>query len=377
MTMRVLLPFGTRPEIVKLSPVMDALSDHGFEVRTVATGQHADPDMTDSFFADLGMEPDARWQLGQGEANRVAGMMASALEEVGRWRPDVVLLLGDTYTVPVFCMAARRHRVPIAHLEAGLRSFNDTSMEEVNRRIAGATASLHFAPTELAARFLRDEGVSPERVRVVGNPVVDVLRSIGITARPSEERSGVVITAHRATNVDDPVRLLQLVELILRAADEIGPVTFPVHPRTRERLLHLGELDRLNRRGIDLLPPVPYARMLDLLAGARVVLTDSGGLQEEASWLGVPVVVLRRSTPRWEGVRLGTSTLVGLDVDLALEAAARYCRPEEQERVASVPCPYGDGHTSQLVAETLADPSNAYLLQINEPDFVGKEPFGW
>jgi UDP-N-acetylglucosamine 2-epimerase (non-hydrolysing) len=207
--------------------------------------------------------------------------------------------------------------------------------------------------------------------------VLDVLRSVGITARPVDERKGVVITAHRATNVDDPVRLEALVDLVLGAARELGNVTFPVHPRTRERLLQLGAFDRLAAAdSVTLLPPVPYAQMLELLAGARVVLTDSGGLQEEASWLGVPVVVLRTSTPRWEGVQLGTSVLVGLDVDLALEVAARFWCADEQARVAAVPCPYGDGHTSELVADALADPTNASLLQIIEPDFVGKEPPG-
>ena len=138
------------------------------------------------------------------EAERVGRMLTLAYRELADRRPDMVLVLGDTYTVPLFCLAARRHRVPVVHLEAGLRSLNPTSMEEVNRRVGAATASLHLAPTDLAARFLLEEGVEPERIRVVGNPVVDVLLDLGVRRRPPDQRHGVVITAHRATNVDDP-----------------------------------------------------------------------------------------------------------------------------------------------------------------------------
>jgi UDP-N-acetylglucosamine 2-epimerase (non-hydrolysing) len=325
--------------------------------------------MSDAFFDELGLVPDDRWTPEGDDAARVGTMLTLALREMEAHRPDVVVLLGDTWTVPLFSLAARRHCVPVVHLEAGLRSFNATSMEEVNRKVAAATVSLHLAPTELAARFLRDEAVAPERIRVVGNPVIDVLRRLGVRPRPLAERDGVVVTAHRATNVDDPVRLGRLVDLVRRAAVEIGAVTFPVHPRTRARLEESGGLGPLESAGVRLLDPVPYNDMLTLLSGARVVLTDSGGLQEEASWLGIPVVVLRRSTPRWEGVTARTAVLAGLDVDLALDAAARFCAPEEQRRVAAAPCPYGDGHTAERVAAILADPDTAPLLDIDEPDF--------
>jgi UDP-N-acetylglucosamine 2-epimerase (non-hydrolysing) len=369
----ILVGLGTRPEIVKLAPVVQGLRKAGFPVRTVATGQHYSPSMSDSFFEELGLQPDARWTAGAGDdGDRIGAMLASAIRELDDSRPDLVLLLGDTWTVPLFCLAARRSGIPVAHLEAGLRSFNATSMEEVNRRVAAATASLHLAPTDLAARFLHDEGVPRERVHVVGNPVIDVLRQRGVASRPVSERSGVVVTAHRATNVDDPERLRRLVEIVVGAARDIGPVTFPLHPRTADRLQASGDLSTLRAAGVRLLDPLPYDDMLSALAGCRVVLTDSGGLQEEASYLGVPVVVLRRSTPRWEGVGAGTSVLVGLDVDLALDAATRFCTPDEQARVAGVACPYGDGRTATRVADLLADPATASLLELAEPDFVGK-----
>ena len=226
--------------------------------------------------------------------------------------------------MPSYSLGARRFGVPVAHLEAGLRSFNPRSLEETNRRIGAAAASLQLAPTELAARFLRDEGIEPERIRVVGNPITDVLRRLAPTRPPLESRAGVLVTAHRATNVDRPERLGQLVELLRGLAAELPPVRFPVHPRTRARLDEAGALTELERIvGLRLEAPLRYAEMLDAIAAAQVVVTDSGGLQEEASWLGVPVVVLRTTTPRWEGVVAGTTRLTGLD---ATRGAARGAR---------------------------------------------------
>jgi UDP-N-acetylglucosamine 2-epimerase (non-hydrolysing) len=368
--MRILVAIGTRPEIIKLAPVVRALRGlPDTEVRAVATGQHYDPSLTDILEERMGLRPDATWRLEGDEAQRVGTMLTLAFEEVAAWRPTVVLVLGDTYTVPLFCLAARRHGVPVVHLEAGIRSFNARSMEEVNRRTAAALASLHLAPTPLAARFLADEGVAAERIRVVGNPVIDVLRETGVSGLPPQERAGVVVTAHRPTNVDDPVRLARLVDLLGTLAEHLAPVTFPMHPRTTARLEQAGALEALCAvPGLELLAPLPYQQMLELIARSSVVVTDSGGLQEEASWLGTPVVVLRSSTPRWEGVRAGTSVLTGLDVDRALEAALRFATPQEQARVHAASCPYGDGRTSQRVAAALVDPLLAPLLVLDEPD---------
>ncbi len=371
--MRILVPLGTRPEIVKLAPVVAGLVRRGHDVRTIATGQHHDPALTESFFDDLGLLPDTRWTLPDGPGERLGAMLARAVDDLAGPgdRPDLVLLLGDTNTVPVFSLAARRAGVPLAHLEAGLRSRNETSIEEVNRKVAAACASLHLAPTDLAARFLAAEGIPPTRVRVVGNPVLDVLRDWGVTGRPAGERAGVVVTAHRATNVDDPVRLAALDRIVRGLAERVGPVSFPVHPRTEGRLRDAGLYDTLAATpGVELTAPLPYRAMLDALAGARLVVTDSGGLQEEASWLGVPVVVLRRSTPRWEGVAAGTSVLTGMDPDLALAAAERLADPGEQARVAAVPCPYGDGRTAERVADVLEEPGITDLLALLEPDYT-------
>jgi UDP-N-acetylglucosamine 2-epimerase (non-hydrolysing) len=357
---------------VKLAPVVHLLRRDGFDVRVIATGQHDDPALAGVFFERFSLTPDESWHPPMDEAERVSHIMRGAMRELAERRPDCVLLVGDTYTVPLFCLAARRYCVPVVHVEAGLRSFNETSLEEVNRRIAGQTASLHLAPTETAAHFLQKEGVPKRRIRVVGNPVIDALRLSGARKRAPDQRSGIVLTAHRAGNVDNIERLRALVDLILKLADEFGPVTFPVHPRTRARLVDSTEWRRLQHGAVRLFPPLPFDGMVELVATCKVVVSDSGGLQEEAAWLGVPVVVLRPSTPRWEGVAAGVATLTGMDPGKALQAVRRFASDEEQQRVASVPCPYGDGHTAQKIVDILSRPSTRELLSLSAESFVDR-----
>jgi UDP-N-acetylglucosamine 2-epimerase (non-hydrolysing) len=365
--MKFLVPFGTRPEIVKLAPIVRELRARGATVHAIATGQHYDAALTDAFFRDLDLTPDERWALPQEEAARIGALLTAAHPAVATHKPDTVVLLGDTHTVPVFALAARQQRIPLVHIEAGLRSFNETSIEEVNRRVAAVTASLHFAPTDLAAKMLIHEGVDPERIWIVGNPICDALRTSGVSRRDWRGRGGAVVTAHRATNVDDPERLGALCDIVCGLAEQVGGVVFPVHPRTASRLDLHGLRGRLDSAGVDLRPPVAYGEMLDLIAGARVVVTDSGGLQEEAAWFGVPVVVLRRSTPRWEGVLAKSSVLTGLDPTRVTAAVAQLTTAAEQERIATLPCPYGDGHTAVRIADALTAESTRDALRLREP----------
>lgn len=372
--MKLLVPFGTRPEIIKLAPVAAALRAAGDEVTVVATGQHYDPALTEVFYDELGIRPDVVCHADGNRAERLGTLFADAVRVVGEYRPDAVLLLGDTHTVPAYCLASRNQAVPVIHLEAGLRSFNETSIEEVNRRVAAATASLHLAPTRLAHDFLRAEGIPEKRIAVVGNPVLDVLRLHKVRTTPVARRHGVVVTAHRATNVDNPERLAHLVRLVGELAASIGPVTFPLHPRTRNALVRQGILDRLTGPYVRLTDPLPYHEMIRHVARAKVVVTDSGGLQEEAAWLGVPVVVLRRSTPRWEGIHAGIAVLTGMDAPRAIKAALELTAADAQRWAAATPCPYGDGHTARHVVDVVHDPATAGLLRFTEPCFVDREP---
>jgi UDP-N-acetylglucosamine 2-epimerase (non-hydrolysing) len=365
---RITVPIGTRPEVIKLALVVHALRDAGHEVRCIATGQHTDPRMAGHLFEAMGCPPDATWDLSGSEGQRVGTLLGLAFDELERYRPDAVLVLGDTYTAPLTAMAARRHGVGVIHLEAGLRSFNERSMEELNRRMMADLATVHLAPTEMAASFLSAEGVSPDRIRVVGNPVIDALAASGVSRIPVEDRRGVLITAHRATNVDDPVRLAELVTLVRQLGQELGPVVFPVHPRTQVRLEDAGLLAVIaSAPGVELMEPLPYEDLLVRLATSRLVVTDSGGLQEEASYFGVPAVVLRATTPRWESVESGAVRLTGLDAERAMSAARVFTSPEELRRVDALPCPYGSGDTAQRVVNALNQPELRAILSPAEP----------
>jgi UDP-N-acetylglucosamine 2-epimerase (non-hydrolysing) len=359
---------GTRPEVIKLAPVVAALRAAGHDVRCVATGQHSDPKLYADLFTELGCAPDAVWALTGDEGERVGGLLTAAFRDLAQRRPDVVLVLGDTYTAPLVAMAGRRAGVGVVHLEAGLRSFNERSMEESNRRMVAALATLHLAPTHLAADFLRREGVPDERIRVVGNPVLDAVRATGVRPVPVPDRNGVLLTAHRATNVDDPARLAELVTVVRDLATRPGGVLFPVHPRTRGRLEAAGAWSLLERTaGLALADPLPYTEMLTRIASCRVVVTDSGGLQEEASYLGVPVVVMRTTTPRWEGVRSGAAVLAGLDATRVL-AAVDALTDDEVARIAALPCPYGDGTTAAQVVDVLSDDAVRRRLVPADPE---------
>lgn len=366
--LRITVPVGTRPEIVKLAGTIAALRAAGHEVRCIATGQHTDAKLAGEIFAELGCAPDVVWTLPPTEPERVGSLLAQAFAEFAANRPDGVLVLGDTYTAPLVAIAARRFGIGVIHLEAGLRSFNERSVEEINRRMMVALATVHLAPTRLAADFLVEEGVEPARVRVVGNPVIDALVASGACRVDVGQRAGVLFTAHRATNVDDPVRLARLVALVRQLGERFGPVTFPLHPRTRAKLAEAGRLDEVRELpGVRLVDPLPYGELLATLARSRVVVTDSGGLQEEASWLGIPAVVLRTTTPRWEGVVDRAAVLAGLDAELVLDEVARFWDSAEAARVAALPCPYGDGHTAIRVVDCLSDPALRALLAPREP----------
>jgi UDP-N-acetylglucosamine 2-epimerase (non-hydrolysing) len=368
--LRLTVPVGTRPEVIKLAPVVHALRAAGHEVRCIATGQHYDARMYGDVFAGLGLVPDDIWTLRGNEGERLGQLLTASFSELAAHPTDAVLVLGDTYTAPLVAIAARRFGVGVIHLEAGLRSQNGLSVEEVNRKMMVGLATVHLAPTAMAASFLAGEGVPASIVRVVGNPVVDAVVAMGIPVRPLSERRGVLLTAHRATNVDSPERLAELVSIVRGLAAQHGPVLLPLHPRTRDRLVTAGWLAELEATdGLDICEPLPYASLLTALSTSSIAVTDSGGLQEEAAYFGVPAVVMRHSTPRWEGVAAGTAVLTGMDSARVLEAVDRLTTPSELARIAAVPCPYGDGTTGAQVVSALEDSRLRSLLIPAEPAY--------
>ncbi len=332
--MKIINVVGARPNFIKIAPLvreMDSRSD--MESVLVHTGQHYDHAMSDIFFDDLGLpQPDIHLGVGSGShAEQTAQIMLHFEPVVLEQRPDLVLVVGDVNSTLACSLVAAKLHVPIAHVEAGVRSFDRTMPEEVNRIVTDVLADLLFTPSHHANENLRREGVPAEKVYFVGNIMVDtLLTAVKIaTGRASWQQWGLVprqyavLTLHRPGNVDDPTTLTGLVGTLFRLAADI-PILAPLHPRTARRLDEFGLMETIQRaRGLLIVEPQGYLDFLCLLSQAGLVLTDSGGIQTETSILGVPCLTLRDNTEWPETVEQGTNELVGTDPDRILSAAAR------------------------------------------------------
>ena len=349
--MRVVTVIGNRPQFVKAAAVSDRLRAEAREV-LVHTGQHYDDELSRVFFDELKLpRPDHQLDVGGGTNTSQTARMLERLEPLlAAERPDALLIYGDTNSTLAGALAGAQAGVPVAHVEAGMRSYDRTMPEELNRVLADHAASLLLCSSERAAETLLAEGVLGSVV-VVGDVMVDVANLLAPRAR---ERTGalaaldvrqgeyLLATAHRAGNVDDPARLARLVELLLTVP---GPVVLPLHPRTRARLEAAGLLGRLEGR-VRLTAPLGYLDFTALLLHARAVLTDSGGVQKEAYLAGVPCLTLRSVTEWRETVETGWTALVDLDAEAAVAA---FERPLPAER----PPLYGDGRAGERVVEAL------------------------
>jgi UDP-GlcNAc3NAcA epimerase len=349
--LKILTVIGNRPQFIKAAAVTPALRDQHEELM-VHTGQHFDDELSSVFFAELGLPaPGLELGIALGSNTSQTARMFSALEPVlADVRPDLVLVYGDTNSTLAGALAGAQAGVPVAHVEAGMRSFDRSMPEELNRVLVDHASSLLLCSSPVAAENLGREGVSGS-VEVVGDVMVDVAIAVQPRARERlellrghgvEPRRYALATAHRAGNVDDPMRLARLVELL-----EAIPMqaVFPVHPRTRERLERAELLERLEQAAI-LSPPLGYVELQALLCNARAVITDSGGLQKEAYLAGVRCLTLRSNTEWTETVENGWNVLV--DVDPARVLAAL-----EQEPPADRPPLYGDGRAGERVVAAL------------------------
>jgi UDP-N-acetylglucosamine 2-epimerase (non-hydrolysing)/UDP-GlcNAc3NAcA epimerase len=349
---KVVTVIGNRPQFVKAAAVSGPLrAEH--EELLVHTGQHYDDELSTIFVQELAVPaPEVELGLGGGTNTEQTARMLAALGDLLRERtPDAVLVYGDTNSTLAGALAAAQARIPVAHVEAGMRSFDRAMPEELNRVLADHVADLLLVSSGVAADNLAREGVAGE-VRVVGDVMVDVARLLAPRARADDgplREAGVtageyvLATAHRAGTVDDPPRLELLVELLLGI--EL-PVVLPLHPRTRARLREAGLLDRL-AAGTILRPPLGYLAFTALLTRARAVLTDSGGVQKEAYLAGVPCVTLRDRTEWVETVDSGWNVLVDLDASAARAALARPAPVQRPEL-------YGDGRAGARVAAAMA-----------------------
>lgn len=355
--MHVLTVVGARPQFIKAAVVSIALAKRHEVRHTLAhTGQHYDPSMSDVFFDELDIpRPDMSLEIGSGLHGEQTGRMLAALEQVMLDQdPDVVLVYGDTNSTLAGALAAAKLHIPVAHVEAGLRSFNRRMPEEINRVLTDHISSIHFAPTAAAVENLAAEGIK-EEVHQVGDVMYDAMRHFGHAAsshHPSHlatlglagERF-VLATVHRAENTDDPHRLSCIVQALGEVADDL-PVLFPVHPRTRAAL---SRLDLSLPAGLIATAPLGYLEMLSAEASAAVVVTDSGGVQKEAYFHGVPCVTLRDETEWIELVESGWNQVVPPTTAAVIVAAVRGA----VGRVGRPITAYGSGDAAERIVDRL------------------------
>jgi UDP-N-acetylglucosamine 2-epimerase (non-hydrolysing) len=363
--MRILYVVGTRPNFVKTAPVIGAMRARLPQGRHVIvhTGQHYDRLMSEVFLEELGVPvPDHMLEVGSGtHAQQTARTMERLAPVLEAEHPDLLVVPGDVNSTLAAVLTAVKMGVPVAHVESGLRSFDLSMPEEVNRIVADRFASHLFLHSEEAIGNLRAEGIPEERMHFVGNTMIDTLVALeeriaaaGAAARLDlSPGSYLLVTLHRPALVDGPL-LAETVAQLTHLAQEM-PVVFPVHPRTRKMMEAAGDT---SPTGLVITEPFGYLDFLSLLTDARAVLTDSGGIQEEATYLGIPCFTLRANTERPVTVELGTNTLLGLDpaeiAEIPADLAERPAGPAK-------PPPLWDGHAAERIADILA-PAGPELL---------------
>jgi UDP-N-acetylglucosamine 2-epimerase (non-hydrolysing) len=351
---KVAVVLGTRPEIIKLAPVIKELERSGIDFFILHTGQHYTYSMDRVFFEQLEL-PDPKYNLEAGSgthAEQTARMLVGIEQVLVKEQPDVVVVQGDTNTALAGALAAAKLQVSVAHVEAGLRSFDVRMPEEINRTIVDHVSTLLFAPTQVSRKNLEREGIT-EGVYVTGNTIVDAVQRYAplvdgaeLPVDPPSEYA--LLTLHRQENVDNPQRLANALKGVGMVAEKLGlPVLFPAHPRTRVRMSEFGIKAP---EGVAVLEPLGYFQFLKLLKSAKVVLTDSGGVQEEACTLKVPCVTLRHTTERPETVYVGANAIAGLTPERVLEKTL-----EMVSRPRSWPNPLGDGRAAEKIVNILRE----------------------
>jgi UDP-N-acetylglucosamine 2-epimerase (non-hydrolysing) len=353
---RITCVVGARPNFIKIAPLLQELRRRPhWCVRLIHTGQHYSPEMSDNLFQDLDIpEPDLNLGVGGGTAAQQTGAIMAGIEQAFLAdRPDILLVVGDVTSTMAAALVAVKMGIRVAHVEAGLRSFDRSMPEEINRLVTDAISDFLFATEPSGVENLRREGVTAEKIAFTGNVMIDTLLRFRTRAAASNvvERFGLqprgyaVATLHRPSNVDDMVRLRALVDMLQTLGKEV-PVVFPVHPRTRDRMEDAG----ISGEGVLLVKPLGYLDFLRLMDQARLVVTDSGGIQEETTILQVPCLTVRENTERPATVTHGTNQLVGVDPAAVLAAARDVLRREmPQARIPEL----WDGQASGRIIDFL------------------------
>jgi len=342
---------GARPNFVKAAPVLRAIRQLGMRQTLVHTGQHYDRNMSDVFFTELQIpEPDFNLEVGSGTHSwQTAEIMQRFEPVVLERKPDMVLVYGDVNSTVAAALVCAKLLIPISHVEAGLRSFDRTMPEETNRIVTDRLSDLLFTPSEDGDANLLSEGVPKERIHRVGNVMIDSLIQFLPAARNIPKNGFpdrfALVTLHRPSNVDDSQNLQGILDSLMEVSVHLD-IVFPVHPRTRQRIEKFG----IDAEKLHLLEPVPYIEFLSLQTRAAVVITDSGGIQEETTYLGIPCLTLRPNTERPITVTLGTNILVGEDKK-RLGAELRNVLAGKAKK--GVIPPLWDGHAGDRVADIL------------------------
>ena len=352
-TMKVLNVVGARPNFMKIAPIVEEMKNTpGLDGVLVHTGQHYDEGMSDVFFRDLGIPvPDVHLGVGSGtHAEQTARIMVEFEKVCFSEKPDLIVVVGDVNSTMACAIVAAKLLIPVAHVEAGLRSFDRTMPEEINRLVTDALAELLFTTSRDADENLKREGAEPSKIHFVGNVMIDTLlkhRAKAEALHMDKPKQYALVTLHRPSNVDDP----KVLGPILEALEQISktmPVLFPIHPRTRKRVSDFG----FSMSALRTMEPLGYLEFLNLESTAAVVLTDSGGLQEETTILGVPCLTLRHNTERPVTITHGTNIMVGTDKGRILEAFRRIINGDWKPSGSPE---FWDGHAAQRIVRVTRD----------------------
>lgn len=353
---KIISIIGTRPNFTKMAPLIDALNNKGHEHLIIHTGQHYDQTMSEIFFDELNISCNKNLEIGSGSHGYQTGMMLIEIEKIlMEENVDIVLIPGDTNSALAGALAASKLNIPIAHVESGLRSFDKRMPEEVNRILVDHCADYLFCPTETAINNISNEGINNSNVFLVGDTMVEsssyflsiAQKKSDILKKLSIDDEFYLATIHRAENTDDPRKLKGIFEAFFALDCQI---ILPLHPRTRSRLESFGLLDSvLNNKNIKIIDPVGYIDFLMLLKNAKLMLTDSGGVQKEAFFLKTPCITIRENTEWVETISVGWNLLVDSNKDAILKGT------HDMLDKKLVPCenPYGDGKASQNIIEIL------------------------
>src|ERR1044071_9081287 len=364
--LKVINVVGARPNFMKVAPIVAAMKKRPdtFLPLIVHTGQHYDSAMSDSFFQDLDLpQPDTHLGVGSGShAAQTAAVMERFEPVVLREKPDWVLVVGDVNSTIACALVCVKLGVKVAHVEAGLRSRDRTMPEEINRLLTDQIADLLLTPSIDADENLRAEGIPQGRIRFVGNVMIDSLFTQLKRAEESTVREDLgvdgkdyaTLTLHRPSNVDDRETFSRILDALEQIANRV-PIIFPVHPRTRARINEFGFADLVeSETNLRLIEPLGYLDFLRLYSGSRLVLTDSGGIQEETTALGIPCLTLRENTERPITVEMGTNTVVGTNTERITRAALATLDASPDKGQARIP-PLWDGHTADRILDALLE----------------------